>query len=262
MASLLHVAARVYGGRVDAERSTCYGRSPPAVAEAVMSTALTLESSEPVPAPTRGARRPRRSLAEIEAALAGELQRERMSVITIGELLIAAKGNAELAHGEWLPWLEKHFGASRRCAQRYMKAAKWAAKNATVAHLKLKPGAIYWLMQPKWFVREVETEIFALAETRWVDEEDCEAFLKEFRKALPPQMREVAAAQEKRRTMEENICRVVSNDLTTEFGMQAFKNSLATLPDERLTILRDAINDVIEERKQHPSRFNHHAPDF
>jgi hypothetical protein len=212
---------------------------------------------------TRGrGSKPKCSLADIEAALASIFDGERRNVFEIGALLIAAKKKPELAHGQWLPWLEIHFGRSQRSAQRYMRAAKWAAKNDTVTHLKLKPGAIYWLMKPKWFVNEVKPQIFALAETMWVDEEDCEAALKEFRKTMSPQARDIAAAKERQRVKEVNIGNVVSRDLVTEFGMQAFLNALAMLPDERLAILCDAINKVIEDRKQYPDRFSHPAPDF
>lgn len=47
-----------------------------------------------------------------------------------GQLLLDAKLKVE--HGQWIPWLEKHFHGSVRTAQNYMLAA---GKNATVAHL-------------------------------------------------------------------------------------------------------------------------------
>jgi hypothetical protein len=126
------------------------------------------------------------ALADIEAVLASKLRGERLTVIDIGRLLLEAK--RKVAHGEWLPWLAKHFGKSERSAQNYMNAAEWAAKNATVADLKLRPSALYWLASVDngqtpdhhregtrlCYVRdEVEAAVFALAKTKWVDKEDC-----------------------------------------------------------------------------------------
>jgi hypothetical protein len=129
-----------------------------------------------------------RSLADIESVLASALHRERLTVIDIGKLLLEAQRKVE--HGQWLPWLERHFGKSERTAQNYMLAAEWAIKNATVADLKLRPSAIYWLARlndrngvhtrRNSAVRdrcqtEIETEIFALAKIKWIDKDDCEA---------------------------------------------------------------------------------------
>jgi hypothetical protein len=58
-------------------------------------------------------------------------------------LLLEAK--EQLEHGEWLPWLETYFGKSVRTAQNYMDAARFAIKYATVAHLMLRPTALYVL---------------------------------------------------------------------------------------------------------------------
>jgi hypothetical protein len=129
-----------------------------------------------------------RSLADIESVLATALHHERNNVVEIGKLLIAAK--RKVAHGEWLPWLSQHFGKSERTARNYMSAAEWVAfKSATVADLKIRPSALYWLSQKKVVgssfeyqsngirLSECEKEtgdrIFALAKTKWVDRDDC-----------------------------------------------------------------------------------------
>jgi hypothetical protein len=148
-----------------------------------------------------------RSLADIESVLATALHGERNNVIEIGKLLIAAKSKVD--HGQWLPWLMKHFGKSERTARNYMKAAEWlASKSATVADLKLRPGAFYWLASSGgtgaygvdnggWTGKrseraaafdqgvhlpevreEVEAEVFALAKTKWVDGDDCDEVFK------------------------------------------------------------------------------------
>jgi hypothetical protein len=46
--------------------------------------------------------------------------------IAAGELLIEAK--EQVAHGEWLPWLEKHCELSGRTAQAYMRLARELGK--------------------------------------------------------------------------------------------------------------------------------------
>jgi Protein of unknown function (DUF3102) len=125
-----------------------------------------------------------RSLADIENVLATTLHRERHAVVDIGRLLTEAKKKVD--HGQWLYWLTVHFGKSERTAQNYMRAAEWASKNATVADLKLRPSAIYWLSQDAGrglyiqgvhlaTVRaDVEAAVFALAKTKWIDRDDCE----------------------------------------------------------------------------------------
>jgi hypothetical protein len=67
------------------------------------------------------------------ADLAGRIEVEHTAVtaalkdsvthaIVAGELLIEAK--AQLAHGQWLPWLRDHCTMSERTAQLYMRCAK------------------------------------------------------------------------------------------------------------------------------------------
>ena len=46
----------------------------------------------------------------------------RMCIIEIGRELIAAK--AQVAHGEWLPWLKEEFGWHQTTASRYMQVAQ------------------------------------------------------------------------------------------------------------------------------------------
>src|SRR3954451_20700424 len=64
-------------------------------------------------------------------------------IIEIGNRLIAVKGR--LAHGEWLPWLDKELGwKNERTAQRFMSAAD-AFKYDTVSDLPIDAGALYLL---------------------------------------------------------------------------------------------------------------------
>ena len=152
-----------------------------------------------------------RSLADIESVLASKLHGERTNVIDIGHLLIEAKRKIKEHGGQWLPWLEKHFGKSERSARNYMAAAEyWEAKSATVADLKLRPSALYWLAgglseSCRWPLEkkieewaETETRIFALAKTKWVDLEDCKVLAQEVMeetKSAERTARHAAAAQ-------------------------------------------------------------------
>src|SRR3954447_26941881 len=69
------------------------------------------------------------SLADLAArikaehgAVASALKDSVRHAIAAGELLIEAK--AQLAHGQWLPWLSDHCTISERTAQLYMRVAK------------------------------------------------------------------------------------------------------------------------------------------
>jgi DUF3102 family protein len=69
------------------------------------------------------------SLADLAArikaehgAVATALKDSVRHAIAAGELLIEAK--AQLAHGQWLPWLSDHCTISERTAQLYMRVAK------------------------------------------------------------------------------------------------------------------------------------------
>jgi hypothetical protein len=56
----------------------------------------------------------------------------------------------QLRHGAFLPWIKAEFDFSIRTAQNYTRAHKFAAKNATVAHLEtsqLTPTALYHLSE-------------------------------------------------------------------------------------------------------------------
>ena len=55
-----------------------------------------------------------------------------------------------MEHGEWLPWL-KQFSLSDRSAQKYMKAADFAAKNELGSDLKLRPSALYLLSEDSYW---------------------------------------------------------------------------------------------------------------
>lgn len=51
----------------------------------------------------------------------------------------------QVPHGEWLPWLKNEFSMSERSAQKYVKAAAYAAKYELGADLKLSPAALFLL---------------------------------------------------------------------------------------------------------------------
>jgi hypothetical protein len=108
----------------------------------------------------------KRTLKQIEDDLQTAMHDRTTNVLSIGALLLEAK--AQVEHGEWLPWLKAQTGFSERSAQNYMAAAKFAVKNATVADLKLRPTALYYLGQHKIEDRFLKA-ILAEAENRWID---------------------------------------------------------------------------------------------
>jgi hypothetical protein len=75
-----------------------------------------------------------------EHRLCGALARDALGhALRVGELLTKAK--ATVAHGEWLPWIEKHCEFSIRTAQGYIRLHERRdaiAKSAAVAHLPLR----------------------------------------------------------------------------------------------------------------------------
>jgi hypothetical protein len=101
-----------------------------------------------------------RTLAVITDELHAALKRETADILTIGNLLIEAK--AQMKHGEWLPWLKKKVSISERSAQKYVKAAEFAAKYELGADLKLSPSALYLLAEDHYWVagddREAATQ--------------------------------------------------------------------------------------------------------
>jgi hypothetical protein len=100
------------------------------------------------------------------------LKRETTDIIAIGDLLVEA--NAQLDHGEWLPWLAENFGSSVSTADNYLAAARLAAKFPTVANLRLRPTALYVLghdlASPSGlYDRKAIRAIFSEAKTKWVN---------------------------------------------------------------------------------------------
>jgi len=115
--------------------------------------------------------RNRRDLALISAELQTALKNETVNVIAIGSLLNEAQ--AQLEHGEWLPWLKENFGSSVKTAENYMAAARLADKFETVSNLKLRPTALYLLGRElddpnSWFDCQALEAIFAAAKTEWI----------------------------------------------------------------------------------------------
>lgn len=111
-----------------------------------------------------------RDITVIGSELLAALQRETTDIIVIGNLLLEAQ--EQLEHGFWLTWLKFNFGLSTRTAQNYMNAARFTIKYATVAHLKLRPTALYALGQHMDdYSPGVINKILKVAETDWVNDE-------------------------------------------------------------------------------------------
>jgi hypothetical protein len=72
----------------------------------------------------------------------------RTCIIEIGRELIAAK--ADLAHGQWLPWLDAEFGWSDNTAHRYMQVARafQIPHSGEFGELTIDATALYALSAP------------------------------------------------------------------------------------------------------------------
>jgi hypothetical protein len=89
------------------------------------------------------------SLAERAQRIRSLVVNARMSIIAIGQELIAAK--AEVRHGEWLPWLKAEFGWSHKTAWQYMQVAAAFEANITqgnISDLSIGAKALYALSAP------------------------------------------------------------------------------------------------------------------
>ena len=84
---------------------------------------------------------PNRTIDVITGELHVALRRGTTDIVKIGGLLAEAK--AQVQHGEWLPWLKNELSMSERSAQKYVKAADFAAKYELGADLNLSPSALF-----------------------------------------------------------------------------------------------------------------------
>ena len=129
----------------------------------------------------------KRTLADIATEIRVELRTQTSSLLKVGRCLIEAKKQLKSAKGEdnkWLPWLASEVGMHERTAQRYLKAAKFAAKYDTVSYLsaegeetlaveRLSPSAIYAISADveDLYTPEAITAILEEAKTKEVDED-------------------------------------------------------------------------------------------
>jgi hypothetical protein len=156
-------------------------------------------------------RKVRRDIELIVTELQAALKRETADIIIIGGLLIEAQ--EQLDHGEWLPWLKENFGSTPRTAQNYMKAAKFAAKNEIVSHLKLRPSCIYRISGDDpygLYGRKAVKAIFKAAETEWINGDRAEEIAVSLRPPRPTlteaALEEIEAAREEaEKTAQEEI---------------------------------------------------------
>jgi Protein of unknown function (DUF3102) len=107
-----------------------------------------------------------RPLDVIASELNLVLKRETADIIKMGGLLVEAKG--QLSHGQWLPWLAKHFPLSKSTVANYVNAYKFAIKFPIVGNLNIHPSALYMLAS--WvFDAKTTAAILKTAETQLVD---------------------------------------------------------------------------------------------
>ena len=103
-------------------------------------------------------------LDKIKEKLRQRLSAETTNIWEIGQLLIKARQQLELEHGEWMPLLAQNFDLSYRTALRYIKVEEYRrSKIATVANLmSLSPSVLYALVEGEY---NEEEEAAILAET-------------------------------------------------------------------------------------------------
>jgi hypothetical protein len=111
----------------------------------------------------------KRDLATIGRELQAAVKHDTKNALKIGRLLVEAKNKCD--HGTWLAWLRENGSVSVRSAQEYMAAAEFAAKYATVAHLKISRRAIYLLASGD-YPTVVICKALKEAETRWINQDD------------------------------------------------------------------------------------------
>jgi hypothetical protein len=102
---------------------------------------------------------PNRTVDIITSELRVALRRGTTDILTIGSLLAEAK--EQIQHGGWLPWLKNELSMSERSAQKYVKAADFAAKYAPGADLNLSPSALFLIS--RYDQREIADAVIEVA---------------------------------------------------------------------------------------------------
>jgi hypothetical protein len=105
---------------------------------------------------------PNRTIDIITSELRLALRRGTADILDIGRLLVEAK--EKMPHGEWLPWLKGEVSLSERSAQKYIKAADYAAKYELGADLNLSPSALFLIS--RYDQREIADAIVAAAKEK------------------------------------------------------------------------------------------------
>jgi hypothetical protein len=210
------------------------------------------------------------SIREIEACNTQLSDKTVGNVIAIAKCLGAVR--PVFKHGEWGPWLASEFKWSARTSARYYSVFKLSEDVTDLTQLNISVSVLYVLAElcPRRFqyIRWMDqfNKIIALARTQRVTKEMTEEIISPTKPELTPERKE----HDQKINKEAAITRVVQNDLTTEFGMQAFKNALATMSRQSEEQFLMIVLDVLEEyaeRKLHPNRFDGHNyddgdPDF
>jgi hypothetical protein len=115
---------------------------------------------------------PKRRLSAIAADLRKALRREATDIVDIGRLLVEAK--EQVAHGDWLPWLQREFSLSERSAQKYMRAHRFVTEYESDSYFNLSQSALYWLSEPRqdFFSPTTVKAILQEAKHRRIDEDE------------------------------------------------------------------------------------------
>ena len=118
------------------------------------------------------------------------LNRDTISVIEKGRLLLRSRELLADEHGQWMPWLAENFDMNYRTAVRYMAAAEYAdrlGKSDSVSHLaNIAPIVLYRLAAGE-YTAEQEAEILATAKVERVDIARADGICEELCEELEPE---------------------------------------------------------------------------
>jgi hypothetical protein len=107
-------------------------------------------------------KRPKTELDKITEKLRDRLRAEATNIWEVGRLLIQAREQLDIEHGDWMPWLAQNFDLSHRTALRYIKVEEYRRRKFdTVANLtSFSPTVLYDLAEGQ-YTEEEEAALLA-----------------------------------------------------------------------------------------------------
>jgi len=199
------------------------------------------------------------SIRALEADNVGLSDKTVANVITIAKHLGDVRES--FGWGRWLPWLKTEFNWSLRTSSRYWSVYQLMQIGGPVRdldQLKISVSVLYLLADLRLKNPNALAKIVALARAERVTVERAKELMvpSESGPAVSEARNAIGLAQKEREIRKENaITRVMTRDLPTPFGMQVFKNALATMSEEQILTIVAVAREELAARKQHPSRF-------